>query len=463
MKHLFIFLLLNYRMNLESKLFCSKNCNMHTVTKDTKLITALLIVTSIWTISIVDVTNGPPRVLQAEDILFKIMQELPVGYDHVTISGDLNLTGLDLPTKHVRRTFDEANRGLSENAKIVNSSIRINDSVIFGSAELSNSIFSKPVSFEGTTFRGPASFKGTQFKEAVDLKETQFSRFADFSDARFSGPVDLEGIKFDESVNFAGSEFSTEMPLPVGFRFSQISDALGSGIIEFSNSIRSESSEVNSLLRSKLSEFSDLVRSRYYETVSLIEYQLVASIDLFRPKYHDAAVMLESYLIELARYVTAKYYETASFIKSQFTGSGSIGLEFDDTAQFAAKLLYKPGLMLKYLSVISVVVVIAFTFFWRAIGIKTPDKPADGNVSGEGRQDRRSFRRSGINTRLLLLLEALSFSMMVFLSGTKIFIDTPNSPDMPGRVKHLAAGMFVLERIIGAIAAILIFVAISRL
>jgi hypothetical protein len=60
-------------------------------------------------------------------------------------------------------------------------------------------------------------------------------------------------------------------------------------------------------------------------------------------------------------------------------------------------------------------------------------------------------------------LEALSFSITVFLSGTKIFIDTPNSPDMPGRVKYLAAGMFALERIIGAIVVILVFIAISKL
>ena len=62
-----------------------------------------------------------------------------------------------------------------------------------------------------------------------------------------------------------------------------------------------------------------------------------------------------------------------------------------------------------------------------------------------------------------MLLEALSFSMTVFLSGTKIFIDTSNIPDIPGRVKYLAACMFALERIIGAVIMILFFVAIRRL
>jgi hypothetical protein len=98
---------LNYRIILLHKLFCSKNCSMYIVTKDTKLIVALMIVALIWTITVVDVSNGPSIVIPAEDILFKIKQGLPVEYDHVTIRGDLNLNDLGLTTKHVDRTSDE--------------------------------------------------------------------------------------------------------------------------------------------------------------------------------------------------------------------------------------------------------------------------------------------------------------------------------------------------------------------
>ena len=196
---------LNYQIFFLYKLFCSRNRNMYIVTKDTKLIVALIIVALILTITVVDVSNGPSRVISAENILFKIKQDLPVEYDHVTIRGDLTLNDLGLPTKHVDRTSAEANLGLSENTTIVNSSIRVNDSIILGRAELSNSIFQKSVSFEGTTFQGSADFKGTQFNDSVDFKGVQFCGFVDLRESRFRGPVDLDGVKFNESVNFAGS------------------------------------------------------------------------------------------------------------------------------------------------------------------------------------------------------------------------------------------------------------------
>jgi hypothetical protein len=119
--------------------------------------------------------------------------------------------------------------------------------------------------------------------------------------------------------------------------------------------------------------------------------------------------------------------------------------------------------MLKYISAASVIVVIVFTSFWRAIGLKTPEKFAKENISAEGQHDRRSSVRSNIKNEFLMLLEALSFSITVFISGTKIFIDTPTTPGTPGKARYLAASVFVLERTIGALISILFFVAISRL
>lgn len=444
-----------------------------------------LILLALMTITAVDASKEQLRTIPAEDILSKIKLGLPVEYDHVTIIGDLNLGNLSLPTEHVSRTAAEANLGLSENVTIVSSSIRLNDSIILGRAELSNSIFQKSVSFEGTKFQGSADFRGTQFDDSVNFKSAQFSGFVDFRDAKFRGPFDSEGARFNESVNFAGSEFSGEMPLPGGFGLNETADFLESGFSEFSNFIRSKFNEATSFAESQFSGIFDFIQSGYYETIGLvgsqlvafigfigpmyhetanfIESQLIEFIDLIGPKYHETTVFLESQLIEFAYFVISKYHETASFIKPQLSGFASfIEFELDETAQFASWVFYKPGIMLKYLSAASAIVIIVFTFFWRAIGIKAPEKFADKSISAEGRHDIRSSIRSSIKNEIPMLLEALSFSMTVFLSGTKIFIDKPNTPDMPGRVKYLAAG-FALERIIGAVIVILIFVAISKL
>jgi hypothetical protein len=433
------------------------------VVGDMRLISVLILLALI-AITAVAASKEPLRTIPAEDILSKIKLGLPVEYDHVTIIGNLTLNDLGLPTRHVSRTPAEANLDLSENATVINSSIRLNDSIILGRAEFNNSIFQESVSFEGTKFQDSAYFKGTQFNDSVDFKDGQFSRFVDFRDARFRGSANLEGARFNESANFAGSEFSREMPLSRGFSFNEAADFLGTRYSEFSNFVRFKFNEATSFVESQLSGFVDFIQSGYHETASFMELQLIGFIDFIGPKYHETTVILESQLIEFAYFVISKYHETASFIKPQLSGfAGFIEFELNETVQFATWIFYKPGIMLKYLSTASAIVIIVFAFFWRAIGIKTPEKLADENILAEGQHDRRSSIRSSIMNKFLMLLEAPCFSMTVFLSGTKIFIDTPNIPDMQGRVKYLASGMFALERIIGAVIVILIFVAISKL
>jgi hypothetical protein len=84
-------------------------------------------------------------------------------------------------------------------------------------------------------------------------------------------------------------------------------------------------------------------------------------------------------------------------------------------------MFYKPGIMLKYLSTDSTYYHNSFNIYFKSVGIKTPEKFAGENISAEGQHDRRISICSSIKNEFLMLLEALSFSMTVFLSGTKIF------------------------------------------
>ena len=69
------------------------------------------------------------REIPASDILDKIQKGEPVEYDHVRIKGELDLSKLDLPTEHVARTkYQIEILGLSEESKVVSSSIKITNS-----------------------------------------------------------------------------------------------------------------------------------------------------------------------------------------------------------------------------------------------------------------------------------------------------------------------------------------------
>ena len=140
--------------------------------------------------------DGDPRpTVPAEEILAKIERGEPVEYDGVIVVGDLDLSEVDLPTKHVERTEDEIeDMGLTEEVKVVESPVIITDSEIRGDVRFDNAIFQNIVSFEETNFTEYyVLFPGTNFR-GEDKRGTS----ADFRKAVFSGG----------RANFGGAVFS---------------------------------------------------------------------------------------------------------------------------------------------------------------------------------------------------------------------------------------------------------------
>jgi hypothetical protein len=57
--------------------------------------------------------------------------------------------------------------------------------------------------------------------------------------------------------------------------------------------------------------------------------------------------------------------------------------------------------------------------------------------------------------------DIIGFSVTVFLSGTKLFIDPPAMPRIIGRSRSMIKKTFILERVLGALFSVLFFIAIS--
>lgn len=58
------------------------------------------------------------------------------------------------------------------------------------------------------------------------------------------------------------------------------------------------------------------------------------------------------------------------------------------------------------------------------------------------------------------LTNILGYSVTVFLSGTRIFIDPPPLPRIEGRSRSWMKKAFILERVLGALFSVLFFIAI---
>jgi len=97
-----------------------------------------------------------------------------VDYDGVIVMGDLDLSGLDLLTRHVERTEYEIGEGLTEDLKLVVSLISIKDSEIRGEVNLSNAKFQNGVSFSKTNFTKNADFGEAKFGGDAYFGEAKF-------------------------------------------------------------------------------------------------------------------------------------------------------------------------------------------------------------------------------------------------------------------------------------------------
>ncbi len=155
--------------------------------------------------------EGMP-VVPAQEILDKIERGEPVEYDHVIVEGDLDLGKLELPKRHVNRTWDEIEYyGLSENASFVSSSIRISDSNINGNISFGNAIFSNLVDFSGSAFNGDADFRGSAFNGNASFEGSAFNGDADFWDSAFNGNAYFRDSAFN-GMPTSGARLSTALP-----------------------------------------------------------------------------------------------------------------------------------------------------------------------------------------------------------------------------------------------------------
>lgn len=158
------------------------------------------------------------KIVPASEILAKIEKGEPVEYDHVIIKGDLDLSQLNLTIGHINRSlYDTTILGLTNNAKIVTSQIKIINTTIEGNVNFGKTVFYSPIDFSGSNFIGFAIFHGAQFSAYANVfsDAAVFSGEANFNNARFydgvdftgaSGPTYFMGTEFDKSANFWGTK-----------------------------------------------------------------------------------------------------------------------------------------------------------------------------------------------------------------------------------------------------------------
>ena len=132
------------------------------------------------------------REVPASEILEKIQAGEDVHLKNVCITGEFNLSRIELETAPIVCTSREIewysfkrgpkiHYGLVNELKIIESEITIIDSVFENSVDFSDTRFKKPVGFHGTLFLNISDFSGVSFDGYADFDHASFGGDADFN------------------------------------------------------------------------------------------------------------------------------------------------------------------------------------------------------------------------------------------------------------------------------------------
>ncbi len=174
----------------------------------------LFILIAALMVGIAQASQGSKEV-NASEVLEKIALGEEVAYEKVIITGNLDMSALNL-------SRDDFGR------RIIASDIRINDSLINGDVNLDHSNLMGKIDLSGTTLCGNASFSHSRFASIALLRNASFLKHADFTWTEFMSWLDLSNAVFSQGAHFDHSEI---------YEFANLSFASFKGYVSFKDTV----------------------------------------------------------------------------------------------------------------------------------------------------------------------------------------------------------------------------------
>jgi hypothetical protein len=389
---------------------------------------------------------------------------------------------------------------------------------------LNNAVFHGSCSFNDNRFYKPAYFKGAIFGANTNFANSKFYNISDFSSSRF-GYVDFSNSYFNGSSTFMLSNFlrasfvNTTFKKTADFSKSQFQDKN-----ETSNFYKSRFIGDATFYGARFSNDADFSRANFSQNVSfyyaifdkdaIFDDAIVgAMLNLNKTEYKNFYIRLNEIKGEITFNETAYQKMISNFknlgfmndanecfyryMKTSAISNPKIG--FTSFMQMAAIYSYGFGVKPLYPLAWSLVIVLAFSYAWHYIksGKLWPIQELESGLAwlkSELMQRKLSWRKSGlafIKSDLIYFLShsgddlecsgenepsspqcsesklsienPLIFSIAIFLSGTKFFIDPPKIPKSMERLSlGKAKTVFIIERALGAIFSVLFLIALSK-
>jgi hypothetical protein len=301
-----------------------------------------------------------------------------------------------------------------------------------------NTVFGNSVNFKGSSFNGNADFYGMYPDGIADFGIPSFNGVANFPYSSFNGDADFRGSSFNGTSVFVSSNFNN----------SDFSKAQFSKTTSFDDARFDKSTSFNSSLFKGDALFEGAVfDGTLYLNRAKYDRLYIRWKNIKELGYDDAAylALLENFkkLGYLEDY-DGCYYEYRKAHRGQdWSGKYHAMLPAEEWLgknifDFWLEKFYGYGKKPIWPLGWSALTILLFGAFWLIGGLK---------------------RDNGENHRGIF--DALLFSATLFLSGTKLFVDPPQMPQISRLSPSWTRLAFILERVLGAFFSILFFLAIS--
>jgi hypothetical protein len=233
-----------------------------------------------------------PVEVHASDVMEKIARGDDVDYDNAVITGDIDLSDLNLPRDEYGST-------------IIASKIRINNSKVKGDLNFAFSKFSNQVSFHGTAFQGNVNISDSRFASLADFGNARFLGQADsimadssggwlyLSKSTFSKGASFEDAVFDVDSYFESASFKGE----ANFRdaiFNGYADLAGCRFYDNASFYRAEFSQETHFDEARFSNYANFSESRFKDYAYFIGTDFQGPISLNKTKIADWVIVWDS-------------------------------------------------------------------------------------------------------------------------------------------------------------------------
>jgi uncharacterized protein YjbI with pentapeptide repeats len=356
-----------------------------------------------------------------------------------------------------------------------------------------DSQFSEECLFSVSQFNRGADFFESNFNEYTDFTRTQFNEGAYFADAKFNGIVEFEEsqfiganfqrCQFNSTSNFMGFQSREESTFRDA-KFISTASFEGSnfnGFSDFSNSVFNEEASFNDARFNGRTYFEC---SRFKDDALFEGADFNCTLYLTRTKYdklyirwhniNDLAYDDAAYLSLMENFKKLGYlvdYDNCYFEyrkehrgqnwSGNYHGMPPIEEWIRKRIDVVLELTYGYGKKPLYPLVWSIGTILLFGAFWGIIGQRRREIAMDEYSSMWNKVEKESYFKNRMWDKIRLILKPFIFSTTLFLSGTKLFVDIPETPEIPGLSQSLIKCIFTMERILGAFFSILLFLAIG--